>query len=98
MASKEVAPGVHFHLGARYVNHSFDQRMDGNGIIGLDAMMGQHWKLIAEADSRLRVYPAGSYAFGVQYVGPVVITVGMVDQATGRLNFFFGAGYPIGKT
>jgi hypothetical protein len=67
-------------------------------LAGIDAPIGKHFRLMAEADSRLRIYHFGSAAFGVQYMGPVVITIGMVDQAAGRFSFFVGVGYPVGKT
>jgi len=98
VGSKELSPGYHVHLGTRYVNYSFDDRADGNLIAGVDARLAEHFKLLAEADTRLRLYHFGSEAFGIQYSGPVVITLGLVDQAANHFNFFVGVGYPIGNT
>lgn len=97
MGSKEITPGWHLHLGARYVNYSFDSRADGNLIAGTDFMVAKRLRFIAEADSRLYIYQFGSEAFGLQYMGPVVVTVGLVNQASNRYAFFFGVGYPVGK-
>jgi len=98
VGSKELTPGLHLHLGARYVDYSSDHRADGNGIVGMDVRLSDHFRFLAEGDTRLRLFSYGSAAFGVQYAGPVVITVGAVDQASNHFSFFVGVGYPIGKT
>lgn len=97
MASKKISKGVHLHIGGRYVNYGTSARPDGNAIIGTDIQFAPAFRLIAEADSRLRLFHYGSEAFGIQYMGAVTITVGMVNQATNHYSFFFGVGYPVGK-
>ena len=89
IGSKTLASGTRLHLGARGIDNSFDNRLDGNLIAGADFGIARHFRFIMEGDSRLRQYKVGSPA--------MTLTVGAIDQASGRYSFFFGAGYPVGK-
>jgi hypothetical protein len=95
--SKEVLPHFHLHVGARAMETEWNTRADGNLYAGADYQIAKNYKLIAEIDSRLYVYPNGSAAFGIQYDGPILLTVGAVAQGSNRFGFFVGAGYPIGR-
>lgn len=98
IGSKTLTSGMRVHLGARALNTSFDTRPDGNLIAGADFGIARQFRFIMEGDTRLRQYHVGSSAFGVQYAGTgMTLTIGTIDQASGRYSFFFGAGYPVGK-
>ncbi|HLK16484.1 MAG TPA: hypothetical protein VKT78_16880 [Fimbriimonadaceae bacterium] len=98
IGSKEVVRGVRLHLGARAVTFSSDSGLDGNAIAGTDFNVGGPFKVIAEADTRLKHFPYGSQAYGIQYASPgFTTTVGFVAQATQRFSFFVGIGYPVGR-
>jgi hypothetical protein len=98
IGSKTLPSGTRIHAGARAIDNSFASRLDGNLIAGVDFGIAKHYRFIAEGDTRLRQYHVGSSAFGIQYSSPaMVLTVGAIDQASGRYSFFVGAGYPVGK-
>jgi hypothetical protein len=98
IGSKTLPSGTRLHLGARAMNRSVDSRLDGNLIGGLDFGIAKNYRFIMEGDTRLRQFHVGSSAFGLQYAGPTMtLTVGVIDQASGRYSFFVGAGYPVGK-
>ena len=96
IASKEIIRGMRLHVGARGVNNTFDNRPDGNAILGTDFSIGGPFRVIAEGDTRLRQFPFASQAYGIQYSSPgFTTTVGLVAQATRHFSFFFGIGYPV---
>ena len=98
IGSKTLPSGTRLHLGARGIDNSFSNRLDGNLIAGADFGIAPKFRFIAEGDTRLRQYKVGSSAFGIQYAAPAMtLTIGAIDQASGRYSFFFGAGYPVGK-
>jgi len=96
IASKELIRGFRLHAGIRGVTNTNESGLDGNAILGTDFSIGGPFKVIAEGDSRLRQYPYGSQAFGIQYASPgFTTTAGLVAQATRHFSFFFGIGYPV---
>lgn len=96
VASKQLVRGFRLHLGARAVQFSSDSTPTGNAIAGTDFDLVGRFKAIAEADTRLRHFPFGSQAYGIQYASPgFTTTVGVVAQGTNRFSFFVGIGYPV---
>ena len=96
VASKELIRGFRLHAGVRGVNSTADNRPDGNAILGTDFSIGGPFRIIAEGDTRLRQFPFGSQAYGIQFSSPgFTTTAGLVAQATRHFSFFFGVGYPI---
>ena len=96
VASKQIVRGFRLHLGARGFNDTGFGQLDGNGIIGADFDVGRRFRVLLEADSRMKENPAGAQAYGLQYRSPqFTTTVGFLAQATTRFSFFVGIGFPI---